>query len=521
MSEENNNEKTPFVIITNEWIDKWLSYLNETELKVYMRLAYHYNRKNRIAFPGQQTIRENIGIQSNKPVINALSKLEELGLIETLKKPPGRSRKGWPSNQYRMLHVDDNGYHRVERQQSSLKEAIAEQKAQGEFIADMTYKYNDDNDALPEAFKRFPDFKEAYYSRGWDKEEGIWLFEALSIFLITSFRDKYEDLEPFRNYIDSIAHFQEKWAVWQERLETVKKDMKAQWDRAMEDYVYCCEYVANNYPEYIPVLKESIELKSKRVKGWNEGFKKVVEKHPDIEEITLFFNYGIFKELAEKHSMATREIGRLAGRIGLEDDGMVGLAFDMDGYVNKVYLPDEETLVTEEENRLLELEPEDGVYKDEETGEIVVMSKGFTKAEKRDFKGTLKKIEKAKRKVVDALVEGVARVLAEVYVDGKVRETEGGYRPIKRYWKDAGDGYRTQETEWGYHPANMGLDDLLKHATDAVNDHTNYIRGERDAHEDDPLVSIPPVTLEEVRAKFEAEKERLLAEKREAEKATG
>ena len=125
MTEEKNQEKVPFILITQEWIDRWLPVLKAAELKVYLKLAYHYNHQNSVSFPGQNLIRRAIGINTKKPVINALKQLEKLGLIEILKKSPQKKKKGWPSNKYRMLHVDSNGYHRAQSQQNTPQRGYA------------------------------------------------------------------------------------------------------------------------------------------------------------------------------------------------------------------------------------------------------------------------------------------------------------------------------------------------------------------------------------------------------------
>ena len=38
MTEEKKENTHQFVMITHEWLDRWLPILNETELKVYLRL---------------------------------------------------------------------------------------------------------------------------------------------------------------------------------------------------------------------------------------------------------------------------------------------------------------------------------------------------------------------------------------------------------------------------------------------------------------------------------------------------
>lgn len=124
----------------------------------------------------------------------------------------------------------------------------------------------------------------------------------------------------------------------------------------------------------------------------------MTEKHPDIEKIQIYHNYGIFKELSEKYGMATLQIAHLMEDIGLQDEGKVGVEFDLDGYVYKVRLPDIESLISDEEYRLIYLEPENEIYKDSEPGKTKILSKGFTKAEKGILREPLKKLKPPNRR---------------------------------------------------------------------------------------------------------------------------
>ncbi len=515
--EEKKSQDVPFVIISQEWIDRWLPILTDTELKVYLRLAYHYNHKTRLSFPGQQRIKDAIGISSRAPISKALNKLDELDLIEIMKKPSVKGMKGWPSNKYRMLHVDEKGYHRVERQQSSYKEATEEYKACTEFLAGLHYRYNNEIDALPDAFRLFPDFEKACKEHEWDKKEGFWLFEALGIFLITNIGPKYPDIESgLREIGFSISR--ESFREWSRKEDAIKKDMKAQWDRVTEDYGYCRDYIENVYPEYIHIVEEVRRLKAEGENNWDKGFRGLMEKHPDIQDIYYRFNYGVFQELAGKHGVVTGIFRRLFEEISRNEKGELGLEFDFDGYVNRIRLPDIETLITEEEQRLIDLEVEESAYVDEDTGEKVVLTPGFTKAEKRDFQETLKKVKAAKTTAVEALVDGAIEILVGRFLAGQVRiEGSGTYKPDEHFWNKQDDGSYISDINRGYHPYKMGLNDLLRQLTHEINSDTDYIRGDTElrliSFDQEPLVKIPRVTDEEVKAKFEEKKDELQAEK--------
>lgn len=530
MFKETKN-KIPFVLITQDWLDRWLPVLKETELKAYLRLAYHYNLKNKLSFPGQQTIAAAIGVKSHRPVASALARLEDLALIEALKKSPQKGMKGWPSNQYRMLHVDENGYHRAERQQSSLKDAISEKRAFLEFATSLPFKYNSHEERLGVAFEKYPEFKVAYYATGSDKDEDFDLTIALIGFFTFRFREKYSDLAQFDSQLRRLTS--EAFSRLSEHEQMVKENLLAEWERAKKDYAYCGDYIANHYPKYFEALKVISIAKGKNSEEYKHKYHELVEKHPEVKEISHYCNYGIFRELAEKHGISSRLVINIVEEISLNTKCEIGFKFDHENYVHKVVLPNETVFLTDEEKRLVLLEFEHDDYRDPDTGESCVLSEGFTPAERRDFKGTLEKIRAAKLKALDILVENVTGALADARVQGLVRENAGGeYRPDFRFRRFKEDGSHTCKSEPGYHPPKMDLKDLLRHITHEINQHTEHMR-EYDClreselpkyRETEPsermgkprenaLVPIPPVTLEQVRTKFEENKVELQARK--------
>jgi len=536
MTEKKKAQKIPFVLITNEWIDRWLPVLNGTELKVYLKLAYHYNHEKSLSFPGQKLIGDVIGVKSRKPVINAVKKLEDLGLIETIKK---FSSKGWPSNQYRLLHVDKDGYHRSERQQPSLNEALDEWKEFRTFLFDISNKdYETKDGMIKEIETKYPEYIDAIEGLRNDADFrppenltqlwadlGVW-FEA------GYFRRKYKDImdlvNPKRMKLNREFMKQEH-DRWDELLKVVEDNL----EKITEDIQYCMK----RYTERLKTLRDmpqttEVEIKAKE-KFDRETFKESIELKR--------MNYGIVAKLATKYGFTTYDIYKAWEEYN-EKHGVVGFGHDFDGYIESVSLPDYESALTEEELRFIHLPVEDKIYTDNITGKKEVYAKGFTPAEKRDFKGTLEKIKKAKLKAVNYLVERATTELAKVYLEGRVREIEGGkYKPDIWYWKALGDGSYSREIKRGYHPGEMGLEDLLRYVTHEINDQTQTMREYEDIKDEgvkidgetgiwqnidkpreDALVPIPPVTLEQVKAIFEKEKEKALTEteKKEAEKAT-
>ena len=463
--------------------------------------------------------------------MSALTKLEELGLIEALKKPPQKGMKGWPSNQYRMLHVDENGYHRAERQQSSLNDAISGKKAFLEFATSLPFKYNSHEERLGAVFEKYPEFKVAYSSAGSDKDEDYDLTMDLIVFFTLGFREKYSDLAQFDSQLKRLTS--EAFSRLSEHEEMVRENLLAEWERAKKDYAYCGDYIENHYPKHFEALKVISIAKGKNSEEYKHKYHELVEKHPEVKEISLYFNYGIFRELGEKNGISSRSVVHVFHEISLNAKCEIGFKFDYENYVHKVVLPNETVFLTDEEKRLVLLEFERDDYRDPNTGEICVLSEGFTPAERRDFKGTLEKIRAAKLKALDTLVENVTGALADAYLQGLVRENGGGeYRPDLRYRRLKEDGSHTCKIEPGYYPPKMDLKDLLRHNTYEINHRTEHMR-EYDClreselpkyRENEPpellgkpcenaLVPISPVTLEQVRTKFEENKVELQARK--------
>jgi hypothetical protein len=515
------NTKIPFVLITQEWLDAWLPVLKGTELKAYLRLAYHYNREKKISFPGQQTIAKAIGLKSYKPVMSALTKLEELGLMEALKKPPQKGMKGWPSNQYRMLHVDEDGYHRAERQQSSLKEAMEEDRAFLEFATDLLYKYNSFEEERDAVFEKYPWFKEIFYAKKLDECEHLNVGIFLSMYHWEAFTEKYSDLASFHEYFLDLLR--DSFLKQRELERAVKEDILANWERVKEDYDYCGNYISDRYPKYFESLRNLEMTKGRHTEEYRAKASELLENHPDVVEISQYYNYGIFKELSEKHGVCSRAVEELFIQALREDKGEIGFKHDFENYLHEVVLPYENVFLTEEETRFAYLEADE-----------------ITDDERRDLKGTLEKVKAARLKALDTLVKKTTYALASAYLNGQVRKNGGGeYTPEIRYYNKTEDGGYILESHGGHHPAKMDLGDLLSHITYEINRHTHYLMEYDDIYEhelatyrqtvqsevigkpnENALVSIPPVTLEQMRARFEEKKAELEANMRKDSKAS-
>jgi hypothetical protein len=151
--------------------------------------------------------------------------------------------------------------------------------------------------------------------------------------------------------------------------------------------------------------------------------------------------------------------------------------------------------------------------------------------ERRDLKGTLEKVKAVRLKALDTLLEKTTYALASAYLNGQVRKNGGGeYKPEISYYSGTEDGGYTLESHGGHHPSRMDLGDLLSHITYEINRHTHYLREYDDIYEpelriyeqtvqlevigkpnDNALVSVEPVTLDQVRARFEQKKAELEA----------
>jgi len=252
-----------------------------------------------------------------------------------------------------------------------------------------------------------------------------------------------------------------------EITKTVKKDVLTNWERVKNDDAYCRNYIVNHYPEYDEALKTIAMKVGRSSKEYIAKARELVENHADSREISQYYDYGIFQELAQKHGVCSRVVKEVYDEAVLEVMGEIRFKIDFEDYVNKLVLPYESASLSEEEIRFAYLEADE-----------------FTDNEKRNFKETLEKIKAARIKALEALVEKTTYALATAYLNGQVRKNgDGEYTPEIRYYSENEDGGYILESHGGHHPAKMDLRDLLRHITYEINRHTHYLREYGDIYE--------------------------------------
>lgn len=476
MTNEKNTKVLPHIRLTKKWIEKSLPFLNERELKVYLKLAVHYNVKSKKSFPGGQEISRSIGSEDKKIAYRAIKKLEEKGLIEVIKRG---SKAGWPHNEYRLLHVDEDGYHRAERCQFTLKEALRDYRERISYTTSMpSQKYETEEDFLKAIGRKYPDFpkdwrriKDSYPTSPKNPIEDI-LYDLIG-YLVISHKHKYQDI--WENYPHKFHQIMPEWfRTMRDKEEAIKKDLKTNEKRAEEDITYCTHFL-DRHPEIRKMMKSNPRSKWKRL---------LSEKYPEAVDI-MDFNYGVLRELADKHGTEPRQVYRIFTELTLSK-GFVGVIFDIDGYVSDLELPTT-TGLSEQEERLLNLPLENEYVKDPITGKKELIERGFTPQERRNYKETLERIKAAKEKYVDYIINRATEELADLCFKGYVR-------------KDVGKGEKAEVREKGVKPEKLDLEGLLQRITYKINKYTASYRGEGFG---DSLVKIPSVDVMKVKKMFE------------------
>ena len=183
-----------------------------------------------------------------------------------------------------------------------------------------------------------------------------------------------------------------------------------------EDIQYCI----NRSTELFKTLRDMPQNTEIEIKAKDKFNRETFRKSSEL----IRWNYGIVADLATKYGFRTYDIYRVWEEYN-EKQGVVGFSQDFDGYIESVSLPDYKSALTEEESRLIDLPVQDETGTDDITGKKKIYAKGFTPAERRDFKGTLEKIKEAKSKAVNYLIERATTELAKVYLKGMVRESGG------------------------------------------------------------------------------------------------
>lgn len=480
MPHKNGNRVLSHIRLSKEWVDKFLPLLRGREFKTYIKLAYHYNVQKRNSFPSGHTIAQAIGCRNIKTVYRAIRGLEKKGLVEVIKNKKGA---GWTNNVYHLLHVDSNGYHRAQKSQPSLREAVKDWKEGLLFFYELpNYKYKGEEHLLQMIKERYPDFRlkdmevvSRTRNQSKDAAEAI-CYDFLLCFVAGWFDRRYHQLRvSYPNEFDVASVFRE----IEEKEEAIAKSLEARLDEAQKDSEYCLSYTYAHPQVKSPLLGVS-SLKRTEL---------LVPSHPEILEIR-HCNHGIFKELGEKYGVSPLHIRQVFVSLMLSR-GSVGFILDETGYTCDIELG-EITGLLEEEGRLLSLKEED-----------------FTEPEKRDYEGTCRKIKTITERCLEYLVDRAGEELARAYLGGQVRKySEGIYIPPKTYTKKTIQGEELVYEE-GIDPEKWGLETLLQHLVYKINEHIAEYRGESP---DSTLATVTPVDLKRIKESFDKHQEMLKAE---------
>lgn len=480
MPYENRNGVLPHIRLTKEWIERFLPLLRGREFKTYIKLACHYNVQKGDSFPSGHTIAQAIGCREVKTVYRAIRGLEEKGLIEVVKNKKG---KGWANNVYHLLYVDDNGYHRAEKSQLSLREALKQWKEGLLFSYELFYyQYKGEEQVLQMIKERYPDFRlkeGGVMSRTRNQSKDLaeaTCYDFCPYFISYWFDRRYSQLrDSYPKEFNTDSVFRE----IEEKEEAITRSLEGRLYEAQKDLEHCIFFI-DAHPEVKSLLLGVSSSKRKEL---------LVQRHPEILEI-VHYNHGIFKELGQKHGFSPLHVHQVFVSLMLSR-GSVGFISDLTGYICDIELGEPPGLL-EEEGRLLSLEEED-----------------FTESEKRDYEGTCRKIKTITERCLEYLVDRAGEELARAYLEGQVRKySQGIYIPPKTYAKKTIQGEELVYEE-GVEPEKWGLEALLQRLAYKINDHIAEYRGESP---DSTLVTVAPVELKRIKESFDKHLKMLKAE---------
>jgi hypothetical protein len=170
------------VKLAGDWLDIWLTRLDELEMKTYLELAHFYNTRT---YHDANELRMIFGDKSTEVIRDTLQSLESFGLIEIIHKE-GKFH-------YHFLHMDAEGFHRAGRVKPSIKEALTFHDQIMEELIEVTSQ-----DETPELrkkyFEKYPALQDEYefWKKNRDEDTPAWrLWMELSIFLMSQFEERY------------------------------------------------------------------------------------------------------------------------------------------------------------------------------------------------------------------------------------------------------------------------------------------------------------------------------------------
>ena len=319
-----------------------------------------------------------------------------------------------------------------------------------------------------------------------------------------------------------------------EILISLKQDIKNDWDQILDDYDYCVNFIAVKYPILVSEINEIAELEREDENSLREKISNIINKYPDIEDISMNFNYGLFQEIAERHDISSWFVKETFRDISVEKGQGVGLLFDKNNYVNEVIMPGVQMLLEEEERHLTYICEKDVHFRYQVQKEFSVMLPGFKSKEKRDFERTVLKIWQIRMRACVMFAAIVINRLAIAHNDGKIAKEEYRWKnnnvPL---WRLKKDELFSCKLELEYAPTRMNLKELLFFITRSINEMTketrefkdlvclgvdiqekNFVDQLKKIAPDDFAFPIPPLKIEEVHEIFIEEKVRLLREKK-------
>ncbi len=315
---------------------------------------------------------------------------------------------------------------------------------------------------------------------------------------------------------------------------SLKEDIKNEWDQILEDYDYCVNFISVRYPVLVSKINEIAELYLDDESKLREKISNIIFKYPDIEDISMNFNYGLFQQIAKKHDTSPCFVKNTFRNILVEEGQGVGLLFNKNNCIDEVIIPEPEIQLDEYEKPLTFICEQDVHFINQVPKEFYVKLPGFTKKEQREFERTVLKIWHIRMKACVNIAAIVINRLAIAHNDGKIAEEEylsnNNNKPI---WRLNRGELLINKFELKYAPIRMNLKELLLFITISINEMTKEMREFKDficlgvdIHEkkfceqlkkispDEIALPIPPLTIEEVQEIFIREKMKLLVEKK-------
>ena len=311
---------------------------------------------------------------------------------------------------------------------------------------------------------------------------------------------------------------------------SLRKDIKNQWGQILKDYDYCVNFISVRYPVIGSKINKIAELHQEEENSLKEKISNIILKYPDIEDIAMNFNYGLFQQIAKKHNTSPWFVKDTFREISVEEGQGVGLLLNKNHCIYEVIIPEPEILLDKYEKPLAYICEEDVHFTNQVPKEFYMKLPGFTEKEKQEFERTVLKIWHIRMNVCVKIAAIVINRLAIAHNDGKIAEEKNrSNNKNKSLWRLNRGELLINKLEVKYAPTRMNLTELLLFITRSINETTkemrefkDFIRLGVDIHEkkfceklkkispEELALPIPPLTIEEVQEIFIVEKMKLL-----------